>query len=287
MSRIERASLSIATSTFYRKWYPGDLRSPKDVDKIRGDLAIESTRISKQQGYRVIVVDGGSSHDFVQKLSEQGASVYPQTEPNLSGSRRQAISLAAQEAGTEIICTTEPEKVSVVENMSRLVAPLLRKEADITIPARDDVAFSTYPPLQAAFEQKSNRLANAIATKHIPGHSDVLDYWIGVRAFHNTPDMVSLFQRKYSLVPTGAAIDQIANPDIWANALYLPVFNALASQLRVMSVDIDYVHPTAQTQSEIGDPTFDRKRDIQHKNIILNLMAMVRLLQSKKSKLAL
>ncbi len=126
-------SLAFTTSTFYRNWYPGSLQTPYDVDKIRGDLAIESINKAAFYGYKLIVVDGGSSKHFLEYLLRFGIRTFPQDEPNLSGSRRQAYKIAERMEGIKIICTTEPEKISFIEQIQLVAAPIPLKHRIATL----------------------------------------------------------------------------------------------------------------------------------------------------------
>lgn len=280
-----RPNLVVATSTFYKTWYPGDLISPRDSDKIRGDVALESLGKAVGQGYQVIDIDGGSSPEFQAELASRGVQVSPQLERGLSASRREGNTLAAN-LNPRAIFTTEPEKPVLMDSISLLLQPILDGSADIVFAQRDPKSFDTYPPVQARFEQRSNKVANDLLRKHglLKEGDPNLDWWMGARMFKNSPEVLKLFQTKYDLRPFGSSIDGVINLDTWPNALYLPVVSALAQGMRVVGVPVHYEHSKQMTESEIGNPEFDRKREVQFKGIIIAMMEMVRKLELESGK---
>lgn len=284
-SENNRPLVVVASSTFYKNWYPGELKSLTDTDKLRGDLAMEALGKTAANGYRVIDVDGGSSQDFIKELSLTGVRIANQEEPGYSASRRQGNILAAEQ-NPKAIFSVEPEKPSLMDYISDLAQPILDGKADIVFACRDEKAFSTYPPVQSEFEQKSNKLVNEILRKHglLSESTPDLDWWMGARMFKNDPEVLDLFQKKYDFRKFNSAIDSTINLELWPNSLYLPVIAALAKGLRVVSVPVNYVHPLIQTESELGVKTFDRKREIQFKGIIIAMIEAVRKIELESGK---
>nr|MBI5455633.1 glycosyltransferase [Candidatus Levybacteria bacterium] len=280
-----KSSVVVASSTFYKNWYPGELKSLTDIDKLRGDLAIEALGKTATNGYRVIDVDGGSSPDFLQALNSTGAEVINQQEPGYSASRRQGNALAA-EKNPKAIFSVEPEKPSLMDSIPALAEPILEGNADIVFASRNQAAFDTYPPVQAEFEQKSNKLANDILREHglLPQDSPDLDWWMGARMIRNDPEVLGLFQEKYDFRKFNSAIDNTINLELWPNSLYIPVIAALAKGLKVVSVPVNYVHPEIQTKSETGVQAFGRKREIQFKGIIIAMIEEVRRIELESGK---
>jgi len=99
-------SIAIFTTTYYPEWYPGKLQDHREgnVDKIRGDLAIQTVMAARQKGHQLVIIDGGSSADFCQMLTDQGITPSPERERGMSASRRQGMSEATNLQGAEILC---------------------------------------------------------------------------------------------------------------------------------------------------------------------------------------
>lgn len=275
--------IAFTTSVMCRNWYDGELKDEHDVDKIRGDLALETITRAADRGFQVVTVVDNQSRQFADVLREKGLAVYEQDENNLSGSRRQAIRIATKLKGIKAIVTAEPEKTPIVDSLQRLTQPVLDGEADVVMPKREVIAFDTYPPEQAKREKQANAITNRFLRKEglLPQDAPDLDFWVGVRVIRNDPKIIDLFMAKEQYkfdehaeeVIDEKHIDpQIFNLDTWANALYIPIVKALRTGLRVKGVEIPYKHPPQQTQSEIGDPSFDAKRLLQLKNIILAMV---------------
>lgn len=281
----DRPSVVVGSSTFYKNWYPGDIITEADTDKIRGDLAIESLGKAVSNGYRVIDIDGGSSEDFKIALSEKGVQVVDQKEAGYSASRRQGNALAL-EYNPKAVFSVEPEKPSLMDSIDLLAQPILDGKADIVFAKRDQAAFDTYPPVQSGFEQEANKLANDILRKHrlLPEDSPDLDWWMGSRMIKNDPEVLDLFEKKYDFRKFDGLIDKTINLELWPNSLYLPVVAALAKGLRVVSVPVHYVHPLFMKESETGVKEFDRKREVQFKGIIIAMIEAVRKIEFESGK---
>jgi hypothetical protein len=278
-----RPDLIITSSTFYKDWYQGPLASPSDVAKTRGDLTLTSLATIIQRGFQVIDIDGGSSPDFLNALTQLGVNVYPQMEKGISAGKREGI-LRAQVFNPKAIFLSEPEKPSIMAATEALAAPILDGSADIVFASRDSSSFDSYPPVQAKFEQKSNGVANALlkARGLLKPNDPDLDWWMGMRMIKNTPEVTDLFLTKYELKPFGHGLDNVTDLEAWSNALYLPVVMGLAQGLRVVGVPVHYEHPQAMTNSEIGNASFDRKRAVQYRGIITGMIEMIKKIEVDK-----
>lgn len=282
-------SIAIATSTFYPKWYPDEIKDYDRVDKIRGDLAIRLLDQAKKNEYRMVVVDGGSSQEFIEELKKIGIAATPELEKGMSPARQQAFKEAGGIEGVRVICWTEPEKVSIIQDcLPQGVAPILRGEADIVIPKRDEAVLKTYPDPRVAFERRGNKVFNDILRKHnLLSTEEDLDVFFGPRFFRNDPEIVNLFLGKYEFEKRDLKLDQIVDPKLWPNALFLPIVAALHQGFRVVSVNVPYRHPIEQTNVEKDDPKFKRKSDVQFKNIITSTIHLIRMLKgSSKTRLS-
>jgi len=88
-------SIAIVTATFYPAWYEGDAKDPLSVDKLRGDLALQTFRSAQEQNFQIIVVDNGSS-DALKKALER-SNIYFELQKQKGGyspARRQGLKQA-------------------------------------------------------------------------------------------------------------------------------------------------------------------------------------------------
>lgn len=283
-------SIGIATATLYPNWYKGPLQETNKIDKIRGDLALNTVQKAVDKGFQVVVVDGGSSIDFQDTLRDLGVGPKLEKERGMSPARRQAFLETSGLGGVGIVCWTEPEKVEIVEKcLPKALEPILAGEADIVVPQRNEAAYSSYPSERAAFEKKGNKLWNQILRKHnlIPPDSADLDVFFGPKFFRNDPDVLEVFFRKFQFNKRDVALDSLVNPELWPNALFLPIVNALAKKLRVVSAPVSFIYPHQQKELEEANPDFTRKSNEQLKNIIASTIHLVRALEgNSKSRIA-
>ena len=139
----------IVTSTFY-----------KSVEELRFVLAVEMVKSAIASGYRVVVVDASPIPDVAVTLKGLGALVFPQLHKGMGPGRRQGFFHAFEVAsaqGVPFIMWMEPEKIDLIRFVDDIVAPLEADEADIVIPQRSEIAWSTWP----AFQVESEKLANS------------------------------------------------------------------------------------------------------------------------------
>lgn len=289
---VDPHSIVLATTTFYPQWYPGiRISDDNGVDKVRGDLALKMIKEAEFKGFQVVVVDGANNQEFKNELSALGVVPLSELERGMSASRRQAFKEASQRDGAKVICWAEPEKVSVARDcLPEAILPILKGEADIVVPKRDETLFKEYyPDYQVEYERKSNKLANSLLRSNglLAATSEDLDLWFGPKFFRNDPEILELFLQRYEMPKRpGMKLDQITDPSLWPNAVFFPIIAALHKKLKVVSVDVLYVHPSEQTQIEADSDEFRRKRDIQYKNIITSAIHFVRMLKGdSKSRL--
>lgn len=289
---IDPHSVALATITFFPGWQPGEVSQGQDMEsKIRGDIGLQTLREAKENGYQVLVVDGGSSNSFKEALTNLGVVVRPQLKKGYSAGRQQSYTEASQLDGAKIILSTEAEKFSVIHDclFDDAIKPLLQGDADIVLLKRDEQAFATYPPEQVVFEKKANKLWNDIMKKHglLFKDAEDLDIWFGPRLFRNDPAIVNYFLQNYAFEKRdGNKLDQITEPSTWSNALFLPIAVALHDGAGVGSFTVPYRHPTTQTAMESHDSKFIRRRDVQYKSILRSTMHLIRLLEANpKSRL--
>lgn len=280
--------IAVVTSTFYPTWT--DIQSTSgspSTDQVRGVLALQTIQAAIEQGFQISVVDAGSSPEFKDRLRALKAQVGFVEDKSMSEQRRQAIKTASGFEGCDVIAWIEPEKVSMITDcLSYAVRPILEGTADIVIPKRNEASLATYPEYQLEFERKGNREWNAIIKKYgLRGNDEEdLDVWFGPKFFKNTPDLVALFMEKYQFNPRdGSKLDQLVEPELWPNAVFLPVIAAINGGFKVASVDVPYSHPAEQVANEVDDKIFRRKRDVQRKSIILSTLHFVKLLKGTEN----
>lgn len=284
-------SIAIVTGTLYSTWYEGETRHPLSADKVRGDLAFSTFTLAKNKGYNLVVIDGGSSDAFKKALEKKDIPFTMQIQAGgIGSSRRQGIEQSENTEGVKIICPTEPEKVSIVSDCIQIASlPILKNEADIVVLSRNNQSFSTYPQYQARQEQKANVLYNKILRSRglLREEDPDLDFWFGARFFANRPDVTELFKEVFQFNKGNTTIDKLINLEMYSNVQFFPIVTALHKGLRVKSVEVPYKHPRAQTAFEEGNPSFDRKRDIQRRTITTELIHFIRMLEnSPKSRLS-
>lgn len=283
---INPHEVGIASTTFYPAWYPGEAGNNPSADKIRGDIALTTFGEAHGQGYQAVVVDGGSSPEFREALGKTGVAIESEKQRGMSASRRQAFESVSALDDVSIICWTEPEKISIVRDcMPYAVRPIVDGEADIVVPGRDKEALATYPAYQVEFETTSNRIWNNILRRHglLPQDAPDLDAWIGPRLFRNDPEIAKLFETKYEYVADTQSGLKKDTPELWPNALFLPLVAALKQGYRVIGVDVPYRHPAEQTDLERDNEAFRQKRAFQQATILKTTVHFVRLLEDNPS----
>jgi hypothetical protein len=287
-------AVAIAAATRYPGWYPGEaLDGASDkasVDKLRGDLALKTVEAAKANNYQIAVVDGGSSEAFTEALRNMGVEAQVESEPGMSSGRRQVLQEASRLAGAEVLCWVEPEKVSLAQDcIEQAAGPIMRGEADIVVPKRDAAAFATYPAFQAEVEQDANERWNNLLRNEglLQTEAEDLDAWFGPRLIRNDPEVLSTFMNKYSFDPREKLdVDKDVKPELWPDALFLPLVNALAEGKRVVSVPVPYRHPAEQTASEVDSEGMQKKRREQYNNIIMATIHRLRMIRDDgKSRL--
>jgi hypothetical protein len=192
----------------------------------------------------------------------------------MSGQRRKGFTHASQLVGPKgILAWMELEKLSYLrdENILRAGLPIVRGEADIVVPKRNRVLFQdSYPPFQVASEDRGNRMFNTLLRRvGLRDQEDEdLDVWFGPKLFINDPKIVEHFMLKYNFNKRGLDIDHDIEPELWANAIFLPIVNALRAGLRIQSVEVPFEYPPKQKAIETNNADMVKKRNTQLRAII-------------------
>lgn len=292
-------TVAIATHTLYPRWYPGRLRAIGSTDKVRGDLALETFRAAIQNGYHLVVADGGSSQEFKDEVLKIGGNlqlIY--AEGGRGPQRRQAFKTSTAIDGVRVVVYTQPEKVGLIKDfVPQLAVPIIANQADIVIPERDPELFQrSYPGYMYESEILVNKRYNQILSgRGILQEGQQFDWFFGPIVFKNDPAILKLFLKRYKFVkPQGKLnIDKYANPENRSNAHYFPVIEALHKGLRVKSVEVPFVYPPEQRDNETfpaRKEDFVKRRKTDRFGYWAELIQFVRYLEKnprKKSKLGL
>lgn len=274
-------------STFFKEYDP----KGKNADSIRGKEALRNARRMLEKGYRLVLIEGGSSDAFreaLEGLKEKGdIRVEDEKEKGgISPARQQGYAIASELSDCQYIVTSEIEKRL---DIKKLVKPLRNGEAQLAIPDRGSLR--DYPSMQRSYEIWGASFLNRIA--HVAGFIDKdtwgFDWHNGTRAFVNDPKILDFFTRQYDLtepLKNYQVTDdkKKLNLQIWFDAVYAPVFLMLAEGYSVVSVPIRYRHPRAQTRIETGDIKMNEKRRYQIQAIVIPSVELVRLILSQKQQ---
>ena len=219
---------TITTSTFYRPDVEGD--------RIRSKLAIETVRSAVDGGYSVVVVDEGSSDEVCGELKKYGAHLFRSEKKGMGNSRRQSIREAGL-LGRPIIAYLDPEKQPFVEHMEKTLVPLLEGRADMVVGGRTSLA--SYPLEQQLAEQLGNAFWKSLTNMNF-------DVWCGQRTWkRELSDYFLNYQGEYG--------------DRW-DCIFIPLLRAVHANEKVIGINVNYQHPSEQTNHEEGNILFVRKR---------------------------
>lgn len=292
MESFEPSEIALIGIVYLPKWYSGPLKSIKHTDKIRGDLILYSVKFAAGVGYKVVLVDGGSSKTLYAELKRiPGVKLFKAKIPKRSPNRRKAIFEASKIPGVKAIVMTEIEKVSLVTDcMREIVAPVLNDQADLVIPRREVTLFKkTYPSYMFESEVEANLLYSEAlrANGLLSPHAEDLDVFFGARVFKNDPKMLKYLFSHYDANPFDTLLEhKLFNLEEYSNAQFFPVVKALFKGLRVVSVTVPFKYPEKQKENEeVGDREhFMLKRRYQRLTIIVELMHFLGYLGNKETR---
>lgn len=288
MTSLIPSSITLTLITYYPRWYRGKLQSIKHTDKIRGDLALDFIHKSQKAGYQIVIVDGRSSNSFRRELAGfENVHVINRRNVKRSPSRRQGFKIATKLPGVQVIVVTEPEKISLLENLPALVKPILGGSADIVIPKREPVLFQkTYPGFQFESEKEGNILYNEYLTLFgfLPNKKEELDLFFGPRIFRNERKTLSLFLKHYYFrIGSFEFRHEFLDPEELSNAMFFPIILALKRGLKVKSVEIPFSYPALQKENEESGnrELFEEKRRSQRLGLLVELMHFINYLENR------
>jgi len=125
--------------------------------------------------------------------------------------------------------------------------------------------YAGYPPYQARSEMwLNNKFADTI--RKVSGDEGVgnLDLLNGTRVFANKPEVLSLFFNRLTMDQSNG----VSKPEVYFNAVYLPILEMAAGGMVGLIRSVDYVgdkqfYPRLQQLLESSSPLFNVKRDKQ------------------------
>ena len=290
-NNINPSRIAICMITRYPEWYSGEPRSNRNIDKIRGDLALQTISASVQRGYQTVVTYSSNDDEFNQKLHKiDGVVKIKRTAAKRAPAKRLAMVAASKIPGVEAIITTEAEKLSFVTDCILPVAqPLVQKTADIVIPMRKPALFrKTYPDYMYASEVDANSLYNEELRAYglIPPDHLGFDLFFGPRAVRNEPHLVGLFLKQFHF--TGAVLSDIQleyDPEDYSNTQFFPIIEAFIKGYKVVGVEVPFTYPFSQKRNEEkgARDLFVKKREAQKIAVLTELMHYLRLRPRKKN----
>lgn len=272
-------SISIFTTTYYKNWRP-DVVNLDDVDTSRGNVSLITFERAIVFGYKVVVVDGGSSSEYIGKLKDLGVMVVQQVGRGMVQAKREAL-IASLDQNPLVHVLIQAEKDSVIDSIPAIVKPIIDNTADLVMVGRDPKLFAeTYPGFQHESEVWGNRWCNRLANfLDLLPDGVSFDWFFGVKVFRNDPRIVELFMQKYNVIG-----DSALNPDRYTNFDFFPILAALSSGNRVASVDVPFSYPPEQkAMEEARASEFIEKREMQRRTILKEFALYIRWLTSTES----
>lgn len=292
MISYQPSEIAIVGITLASNWYSGPLKSIKHTDKIRGDLILYSTRFAVGVGYKVVLVDSGSSKTFIKELKKiKGAKILQSKISKRSPNRRRAIFEASKIENVKAIVMTEIEKTSVItDNVEKIVEPIFNDSADLVVPKREQDLFKkTVPDYMYESENEGNFLYCEALRSHglLSSHQQDLDVFFGVRVFRNDKKLLKMLLSRYESNPFNSLMGhKLFDVEEYSNAQFFPVVRALYQKRKVVSVTIPFTYPKTQMDNEMkGEKElFMLKRKFQRLTILVELMHFLGYLEGVRSR---
>lgn len=278
--------VAIAIITSYPKWYKGKLRSISHADKVRGDLALEFIKKATNSGYKLVIVDGKSSRSFRQILAEVPQIDFKKARViKRSPKKRQAIKIASKIEGVKVIVLSEPEKISLLDDLGKIVKPILEDKADIVIPARIDNLFrSSYPEYMYESEIEGNKIYGEILRSNgfLSAEDQDLDMFFGPRALLNDKKIISLFMKRLHLNLDRVSFSYVFfDQEEYSDTQFFPIVLALKKKMRVKGIEVSFTYPKIQKENEEfgAKEIFIEKRKMQKMSLLIDLIHFLSFLE--------
>jgi glycosyltransferase involved in cell wall biosynthesis len=226
---MEPGLVKIVTSTLYN--------FENEVDRVRANITEKTIERACAKGYEIIIVDGGSEEQTVERFRQAGALVYVQKRLGMGNARRQAIRLALSKK-PEVLLWIEPEKLDLIRSIEQITEPFSREDVDLVMPQRKNL--SSYP----RFQQISEKLGNDFF-RQITGIE--LDIYFGPKAWRAN---VSDYFLNY----------KSSNGDN-QDSIIIPVLEMMFNGVKTKFVEIDFhCDPEQKCVEERNEGTMNFKR---------------------------
>lgn len=309
----------ILSPVFQPNWYPGEVDFENKgslSDKIRGDLILKNIEKADELGYSVVIVYSANENpDFIEAMKNMAEIENKESKKNkiiikgqeiegYSQARREAIWAARQPMnGCEVMVMLELEK-PMIEHIPEMVLPVIKGCADITITDRQiissgelsneaesvDENLRGLPRYQARSEKKFSKWLNSFLKEEgmVPSDFQEID-WMGNRAWKNDSILNQMALVRYGVKAEG--VDANIRPDHLSAALFFPLVETLyknviadrngGKKIKLVSVPIDYHHPSIQSELENNDLNFIKKRDTQREMLTKEMIEYVKMLKNE------
>ena len=270
---MDKGSIVIVTSTLYKNWYSGDVTEEYKVDKVRGDLALEMIAKASKYGFQIVA---GNSDAFLENLNKFKINLINDKEGTFGSNRRKAYGVASKLPNVKVIVWTEPEKSNLInDSLIKACEVIENGTADIVVPRRSKETMKSLPPFQKESEEIGNKQIQEMTNPD-------LDIFFGPKIFSTRSDIVNLFLEKFEYKEESKNTKD-SDLEKWLNAISFPVISALVKNYKVLSYEVDYVHPKSQTEIEEGNPLFNEKRIIQRENLIEGIRELLKYYSNNKA----
>lgn len=280
--------VAIATTTFYPEY--GD---PHSSDRIRGNLAVSLIINSIRGGYKLTVVDGGSSLEFIRRIDDMGVRTVPQENKGMDESRFQTYLEATKSPDIKAVIWIEAEKPLISDELAYASQLILSGKQKIIVPARSGEGFDSIPEYQQVSEKSANQILHATLERYgkqglFPNLASIphIDWFFGPKMFDRS--MLAEFTNDTSFWKEFRERLEKERPELkkwygYCGPLILPVINAFHNGLPVAGYEMEsYRHPKEQTEIELKQKDFFLKRRIdQLTNINLTVDFFCRFLRQK------
>ncbi len=255
-----------------------------NIDKIRGDIALETIDAASKRGINMVVVDGGSSQSFLQRILGNTIDLRLQEGGlGISASRVYGFTEAVKKTDTKVVVWMEPEKTDfLLRGLVSVLHIMRRRDVDVVIPKRSAKSLEKYPKYQQHTESIGNRLWNEILRSHglLSPESEDFDVFFGPRAFRNKLDIVDVFSGRYDFLELS---DEDMYSPVYDNLIFYSVMLSLNRGLAVKSVEVEYTPNKKQVDLEEANIDMAKKRDAQLEGIVKSAVSFANYLK-KDSK---
>lgn len=221
---MEPRFILLVTTTFY-----------KSTGELRFELALETVKRAREEGHRVLIIDGSPDSKIRSAFHEYGARVILQKEQGIGPIRRQLFDEAFS-WHDGLIFWTEPEKSDLVRFIPDIVRPIIEDRCDISIPVRSERSWQSYPK----FQRESEATANLVYKESTGIEADPMFGPVAINQ-RALPYFASCRPGEFDVGDN--YIQHVA-----------PLVAVLEGNAKILSpgVEVDFQYPSAQREEEDG-----------------------------------